>query len=958
MHQTPQRIAENSSFFPRQISTVAFRLPLFICALLVALMQPSRAAVDLFSEFQGTDEDELISVIVTLHEADDEINALQSSVKGSSQNQQAALQRQVGIRKVIARQQDRALDNLDKRNYRLARQYSELPFLSLKVNRQGLQNLLSDPEISVSKVHEFRPLLSDSIPLILEEPLYDPTSSGNDNRGDGWTIALLDTGIDNANTFLGAATRIVSEACYSTLGGEPGSLVTACPGGVNDSITGAGTGVPCDISKYTECNHGTLAAGIAAGNGSAYDGVATASDLMSVNIYSYDLFTPGLLVAYEDDVLAGLERALVVHNLNNNINLSSVLLAFGAQAAELNNCDASYSSLKTAFDALKAAGIATVVAAGNDSFNSGINAPACISTAIAVGSSTKFDARSTFSNDGVMLDLYAPGQQITSSDIGNTNKISDGTSFAAAHVAGAWAVLKQASPGASVSQLTTVLQDTGVPVSGNTPSGAKRINLNGALAGIIPKLTLEKIVNNENGGSLFQADFPSFVDGVAQNWDVKGPVDPNVQHTASETLKPGYSASVWSGDCAADGTITLQPGDDKTCTITNTDDVKPTLTLVKTVVNDNGGLLDKDNFPSFVNGVAQAWDVQTGVVANVEHTVSETPQPGYTASVWGGDCAANGTITLLPGDDRTCTVTNDDIAPTLTLVKTVNNINGGILTQANFPSFVDGAPQPWDVKTDVEANLEHTASESLQPGYSAGVWGGDCAEDGTITLLPGDDLTCTITNTDAATLTLVKIVDNGDGGLLTQADFPSFVDGVAQAWDVKTETTPNVQHTVSENSQSGYMAGEWGGDCAVDGTITLLPGDNKTCTITNDDISPVLTILKVVENNNGGTALDTEFVLHLTGGVHIGSEPITSGDPAIHVIANTVYTLSEDPMAGYWLKSVICVDNTSSLDIGHPLTLSVGQAATCTISNMDSDPDGSTFFIIPLSQGGAAIFSL
>jgi hypothetical protein len=58
-------------------------------------------------------------------------------------------------------------------------------------------------------------------------------------------------------------------------------------------------------------------------------------------------------------------------------------------------------------------------------------------------------------------------------------------------------------------------------------------------------------------------------------------------------------------------------------------------------------------------------------VANVQLTASETPQAGYTPSVWGGDCAADGTITLLPGDDKTCTITNDDQRATLTLVKTV-----------------------------------------------------------------------------------------------------------------------------------------------------------------------------------------------------------------------------------------------------------------------------------------------
>jgi hypothetical protein len=62
------------------------------------------------------------------------------------------------------------------------------------------------------------------------------------------------------------------------------------------------------------------------------------------------------------------------------------------------------------------------------------------------------------------------------------------------------------------------------------------------------------------------------------------------------------------------------------------------------------------------------------VTANVEHTASETPHVGYTASIWGGDCAADGTITLLPGDVKTCTITNDDVAlaPSIALQKLTN----------------------------------------------------------------------------------------------------------------------------------------------------------------------------------------------------------------------------------------------------------------------------------------------
>jgi len=42
-------------------------------------------------------------------------------------------------------------------------------------------------------------------------------------------------------------------------------------------------------------------------------------------------------------------------------------------------------------------------------------------------------------------------------------------------------------------------------------------------------------------------------------------------------------------------------------------------------------------------------------------------------------------------------------------------------------------------------------------------------------------------------------------------------------------------HTVSETGLTGYTAGPWGGACAVGGTVTLVQGQNATCTITNSD---------------------------------------------------------------------------------------------------------------------------
>ena len=85
-----------------------------------------------------------------------------------------------------------------------------------------------------------------------------------------------------------------------------------------------------------------------------------------------------------------------------------------------------------------ASGVTYAIAAGNSNANACNSSPARVATALTVGSTTTTDARSSFSNFGTCVDVFAPGSSITStwntSDTA-TNTIS-GTSMATPHVAG------------------------------------------------------------------------------------------------------------------------------------------------------------------------------------------------------------------------------------------------------------------------------------------------------------------------------------------------------------------------------------------------------------------------------------------------------------------------------------------------------------------------------------------
>jgi serine protease len=106
-----------------------------------------------------------------------------------------------------------------------------------------------------------------------------------------------------------------------------------------------------------------------------------------------------------------------------------------------------------------AAGVTYAVAAGNSNANACNSSPSRVLEALTVGASTSSDSRSSFSNRGTCLDLFAPGSSITSawntSDTA-TNTIS-GTSMASPHVAGVAALYLEQKPGASPSDVAGAL---------------------------------------------------------------------------------------------------------------------------------------------------------------------------------------------------------------------------------------------------------------------------------------------------------------------------------------------------------------------------------------------------------------------------------------------------------------------------------------------------------------------
>ncbi len=358
---------------------------------------------------------------------------------------------------------------------------------------------------------------------------------------------------------------------------------------------------------------------------------------------------------------------------------------------------------------------------------------------------------------------------------------------------------------------------------------------------------------------------------------------------------------------------------------------------------------------------ANVWWTPSGATtlgANSTFIGTDIDASGITVGTnvtWTGRALAfGGTVT---SDASTITV------PTcLTLTKTVINNDGGAKAVSDFPLFVGATPVTSGVANIFIPGV-YTASETTDSGYTASIWGGDCTSAGNVTLANGDNKTCTITNNDvgstpAATLTLIKTVINNNGGIKVVSDFPLFIGTTSVASGAVTILAPGT-YTVSETTDPGYTASIWGGDCSSDGSIILANGDNKTCTITNNDVSSTtaatLTLIKSVTNDNGGSALATAWTLSANGPTNISG---TTGSAAVTNAAVSAgsYTLSESGgPSGYTASTYSCVKNSGDPVVSNAITLVAGDIAICTITNNDVAPAVS---VPTLNEWGIILFMM
>jgi len=418
------------------------------------------------------------------------------------------------------------------------------------------------------------------------------------------------------------------------------------------------------------------------------------------------------------------------------------------------------------------------------------------------------------------------------------------------------------------------------------------------------------------------------------------------KYSFTETLPSGW---IQTGNTC--NNIEIENDDEKSCTITNTLQ-HGTLTLVKKVVNNNGGqslasawTLSAIGSEENLSGKGTQDQNENKAVLELKnvkagtYTLSEAGPAGYGASDWsckdddtGNDVAHP--VTLAGGQKVTCAITNDDIQPKLTVTKIVE---GGNKNVSDFKLYVGNTEVTSGQQTGFNAGT-YTVREDTDLDYKS-VIGDDCASNGSITLAPGDVKECTITNTrKTGQVSFTKNVTYGDaqpsnwsfavykeGVLVGTYDHNS---SVALATGVYT-----VQEVGSTSSLPYYLDSIGGTACSgtvLSGVAQLTVTESGGTCIFGNSKKPQLTVIKVVEPTDstdifGFTITESdEDISEFTLG---HSEPKT-----VDVMPGS-YTITETGATGYSTKIECTDDLIPTFATARTISLNATENKFCKFTN-------------------------
>ncbi|GAA5443419.1 hypothetical protein Misp06_01595 [Microbulbifer sp. NBRC 101763] len=383
--------------------------------------------------------DEEVRIIIELHgpSAAEQAGFRASGAIGTRRDMRAfvARQQELGLRQrqIVAKLQQRKL--ITSHNHRFTRAVNAI---SATARVDQLPAIAAMPEVrAVTRDRQVRAFQAGSLQQVRAPEVWAIRDAQDRAvEGQGTSIAIIDTGIDYTHEDLGG--------CFGN-----GCRVVGGYDFVND-----------DSDPMDDDSHGTMVAGVAAA-------VAPAAKLYAYKVLNNYGF------GSESNIIAAIEAALDPDgNPQTDDAVDVINLSLGGAGG--NN-----SVLSVAANNAMRAGVVVVAAAGNDGpFLNSIGSPGSAEEIVTVGAVdgagnlADFSSRGMFgtsldlSSNSVKPEMLAPGVDITSANLGGGFQTGSGTSFAAPHVAGAAALLRQLHPELTSAEIKALLVNRASQVDG------------------------------------------------------------------------------------------------------------------------------------------------------------------------------------------------------------------------------------------------------------------------------------------------------------------------------------------------------------------------------------------------------------------------------------------------------------------------------------------------------------
>lgn len=341
-----------------------------------------------------------------------------------------------------------------------------------------------------------------------------PAAWAKGYRAAGQNIVVLDNGTQASHAFLRNASgqsRVVFETCFGTNGVSNGiTYRSACPSADanGDGPLGQpGSAAPvagCSAGQELVCSHGTHVAGIAAGRSgtgtpSGVQGLSPEAGIVGIQVFSFDQARIKPPIATNVDLVAAMEaaaRAMTEPPTNSAFTLNLSLGGGGYSGP----CGSMVPAFSNAVATLRNIGVPVVAATGNENYLGRVAFPACVPGVVQVSSVNNDGVGSTRSvfgtSNGVTYgaNLARPtqfpaeyiwlapggggGTSVRSSVLGAPGSTNldrmQGTSQAAPHIAGIYAMVKSASPAATLNEVSEWIRNSGsvsvpIPMCTQTP---------------------------------------------------------------------------------------------------------------------------------------------------------------------------------------------------------------------------------------------------------------------------------------------------------------------------------------------------------------------------------------------------------------------------------------------------------------------------------------------------------